>query len=332
MKWHWIAGGAVVATGLVLGAAAQVTRQEFDELAKRVEAIEKQSRVNKANVSLLQDKLSDLRKSVESGAEQPETEEKQEQAAEPGRDVNIRENLGKSYRFELANTPPADAIRYLHELTSIPFYVQRSQLARVQQPVTLRGEMTLAQALNRICEQTNLVWRATDRFVQIGLRESAEPERPRETGPPPGQTDGLVGNPAPDFELRTTDGRQVSLGSLRGQVVLLDFWATWCPPCVREMPNMKRLYARYHSAGVQVLGLSLDRDEDDLEEFVGENDIPWPQVLLEGEMRERVTDAYGVNAIPRIILIDRRGVVRAENLRGERTEAAVRALLQDERR
>jgi thiol-disulfide isomerase/thioredoxin len=117
----------------------------------------------------------------------------------------------------------------------------------------------------------------------------------------------------------TLDGRKVSLSDYKGKVVLVDFWATWCGPCMKEMPNVYENYVKYHSSGFEVLAISLDRDMADLQKFMLEKNPPW--VVLADEHPSNppsMASKYGVRAIPTMLLIGRDGRVLDANCRGER--------------
>jgi len=116
-------------------------------------------------------------------------------------------------------------------------------------------------------------------------------------------------------------GAPFNAQSLTGKVVLVDFWATWCGPCVAEIPNVLQAYEKYHAKGFEVVGISLDEDRDALEKFVTEQKIPWP-ILYEkpvGEgWRHPLSTFYGISGIPTVILIGREGNVITLNARGEK--------------
>jgi thiol-disulfide isomerase/thioredoxin len=133
-----------------------------------------------------------------------------------------------------------------------------------------------------------------------------------------------------DLSFTALDGRPVDLAALRGKVVLLDFWATWCSSCVAELPNVKAVYERYHAQGFEVIGVSLDRkgDRQKLVDFVNERKLPWPQHYeLSEKGRNVLAERYGVVAIPAMFLLDRTGKLAATNARGEKLEAEVKRLL-----
>jgi len=131
-----------------------------------------------------------------------------------------------------------------------------------------------------------------------------------------------VGKP---FSLAFTDaisGRQVSVEKLRGKVVVIDFWATWCGPCVAEMPKMKELYARFKPRGVEFIGVSLDQPESEdglkhLTQFVAKNEIPWPQYYQGKGWDSDFSSSWGIDSIPRVFLIDADGKLSSTEARGQ---------------
>lgn len=120
------------------------------------------------------------------------------------------------------------------------------------------------------------------------------------------------GIPAPEFTLKDKEGNPISLASLRGKYVLLDFWASWCVPCRESMPHLKELYAEYHDKGLEILGISTDSDPEDWKQALTEVDAPWVHVLDETpDKREpsRIAGIYGVHAVPTLFLIDPDGMM-----------------------
>jgi len=118
-----------------------------------------------------------------------------------------------------------------------------------------------------------------------------------------------VGRP---FELSFTDaigGKSVSIEGLRGKVVVVDFWATWCDPCIAEMPKMKAIHARYKDKGVEFVGVSLDRENDlaKLKRFVADNAVPWPQFFEGKRFESDLVRAWDIAAIPTVFVVDREG-------------------------
>ncbi len=123
-------------------------------------------------------------------------------------------------------------------------------------------------------------------------------------------------------------GRQWTRAELEGRVVLLDFWATWCAPCLAELPHLEELHERYADRGFVLLGVALDTlDRRRLRSFLHRHDVRWPQVHESRGTDGEAARAFGVEAVPSTVLVDRSGRVVARGFRGPALAAAVDALL-----
>ena len=121
--------------------------------------------------------------------------------------------------------------------------------------------------------------------------------------------------PAPDFTLQDMDEESHSFSDYRGKVVILNFWATWCPPCRREMPSMQRLYEKYKDAGFTVIAVNQMEDPEHVFAFIGQLDTdPTFPMLFDPE--SLVSGAYGVKGLPTTFLIDKQGLVRYRAIGG----------------
>ena len=139
----------------------------------------------------------------------------------------------------------------------------------------------------------------------------------------------LVGKVVPDFSAIDLDGRPVSLQQYRGKVVLLDFWAVWCGPCLGEMPNVKRIYDTYRDQGFDIIGVSLDTDEARLRNYLKENNIQWCQIFSGQKWESPLAQQYRIRAIPAPCLIARDGTLISREARGLKLEQLVVEALKD---
>jgi len=137
----------------------------------------------------------------------------------------------------------------------------------------------------------------------------------------------VKGAPFPDFDEKDVAGKHLSVGDYKGKIVLVDFWATWCPPCVRELPNVVETYEKHHEKGFEIIGISLDQDETKLKNFTKDRKMNWQQYFDGKGWGNKLAAKYGVQSIPATFLIDREGKIIDKDLRGEALEQAVAAAL-----
>lgn len=116
-----------------------------------------------------------------------------------------------------------------------------------------------------------------------------------------------ISGPAPDFELQSRNGGLVSLSGLRGNVVMINFWATWCGPCRQEMPHLEALYKRYADLGFTILGVNVEEDSSLSDQFLAETPVSFPILF---DPKNSVSALYDVNAMPSTVIVDRGGNMR----------------------
>jgi len=112
-----------------------------------------------------------------------------------------------------------------------------------------------------------------------------------------------------DLKFTAVDGKQVDLAQYRGKVVLIDFWATWCPSCVEEVPDVVATYKKYHDQGLEVLGVSLDQDKNAMLGFAKQNGMVWPQYFDGQGWDNAISSGFGVQEIPAMLLVGKDGKV-----------------------
>ena len=137
-----------------------------------------------------------------------------------------------------------------------------------------------------------------------------------------------VGQVAPEIDLPNPDGKNIPLSSLRGKVVLIDFWASWCGPCRKENPNVVNVYNKYKDKGFEVYSVSLDKDKNSWKNAIKQDGLPWKSHVSDlGFWSSSVVSQYGFQGIPYTVLIDKDGKILSKGLRGEKLEERLSVLL-----
>ena len=137
----------------------------------------------------------------------------------------------------------------------------------------------------------------------------------------------VIGKPAPNFSAPAPDGKNISLKESLGKVTIIDFWASWCGPCRAENPNVVALYKEFHSKGLNIIGVSLDKDATKWKDAIAKDGLIWPQVSNLKFWEEPIAKKYNVQSIPATFILDAKGNIVAKDLRGDALRAKVATLL-----
>jgi|GEM_PF-2052508 len=182
--------------------------------------------------------------------------------------------------------------------------LQQQKLAAAQQQ-----EQEKQQEQSRIAQQAN---------AKAPLQRQAQPR---------GNTPGgeLLGKPL-DLSFTAVDGAAVDLSKLRGKVVLVDFWATWCGPCMHEVPNVVSAYKKYHAKGFEVVGISLDKSKDTMIKVTHEKEMTWPQYFDGNGWGNKISTSFGIHSIPSMWLVNKRGILVSTDARSN-LDASIAKLL-----
>lgn len=232
---------------------------------------------------------------------------------------------GESVQEQIKGKKDYDAMR--ERLTN---YVRKTVRNHKTDPIGLMAlehlDLSADRALaTQVIDSTRALMGHSKAHANLSQRVSKQP-KPRQTS----RRNDLIkpGMAMPDIALNDPSGKERALSDLKGKVVLVDFWASWCGPCRRENPNVVRAWNAYKDKGFEVFSVSLDKDVSKWQRAIDQDGLVWPNHIsdLRG-WNSVVTGLYGISSIPHAILIDKDGTVVATHLRGSQLEAELEQLL-----
>lgn len=246
-------------------------------------------------------------------------------AAIEKKDQATQDNLNEQYKKirEKKETQDIDFIK-----ANPKAYINIFLIGQIANSKTLEEAKKLYDGLDPELKKTEKGKELGKMFNETPMPLPAEPAA-APTAEAPGKSNAEPGSTAPAFSANTPAGKKLSLKEAMGKVTIIDFWASWCPPCRKENPNIVALYKEYHSKGLNIIGVSLDKpgNADKWKQAIAADNLTWNHVSNLMHWDEPIAKLYGVESIPATFILDASGKIVAKDLRGPELKAKVAELL-----
>jgi peroxiredoxin len=250
---------------------------------------------------------------------------------QPGEVVTLDIDLAKPTAYTISGSAPSEALRPMSGGARID---ESEAIRRAKEATHPLVAWTYTRLIDIAAGDNLAIYKATSAKL-LADRATANTDYATQLGGFVTQSEQQLlrqpvraGKPAPDIVLPNPEGTNMTLSSLKGKVVLLDFWASWCRPCRANNPEVVSLYNQYKNQGFTVFSVSLDQNKEAWVKAIKDDKLSWPYHVSElRQWQGRYNEIYGIDAIPRTFLIDKNGIIVAINLQGDQLKNKVAELL-----